>query len=206
MNHCLRQRRAGGLGGSPTDHALFRRPVALIAQHNTFQLIYLNLNTWTRSAWVGKGCSSVVDGVGSAACFGTLSNNFALSRDNRRVYTVDSGYFRMVNVATHNLTTLAGNSTLIVRDGIGAAACVSNSAILAIDPQHTYVVGGEPSSQVVRTLDLSTLEVKTVAWQVGVSGSMDAVGTSATFGSFMSLAFSPDGTRLFVASATEAHA
>ena len=98
------------------------------------------MSTLTISPWVGKGTSTftVADRVGLAADFGSVYQNFALSPDTTRVHTLDSGFFRMVNVATRNLTTIAGNSTQNIQDGIELAACVGGGGgVLAVDPNHT---------------------------------------------------------------------
>ena len=170
----------------------------IIIEQNAQTLSYLNLSTWSLSAFVGSWTGQIVDGIGMAGSFVTTGAAlFAMTPDNAFIYMQENGLIRMIRIATRNLTTIAGNGTQLVVDGTGRSACVTSGSILKVDPFQRFLVIAE--NHVLRTMNLSTLQIITVAGQANVAGWVDGIGTAATFGgAFASLAFSPDGARLFV--------
>ena len=170
------------------------------------QIIYLNISTMTASEWVG-GLSggSVTDGIGTNAVIRDtrqLYTNMDITPDNSWVYFFDYFFIRMIEVKTRSVTTIAGCGVSSVVDGIGRSACLGISTRLLIDPSQSFLLIGDSSFYVLRTMDLKTLEVKTVMGQKGVKGYLDGVGTQATMGFIRAMAFNYDGTKVFIASDT----
>lgn len=70
---------------------------------------------------------------------------------------------------------------------------------MKIHPTLRYIAWLECGFPVLRTMDLNTLEIKTVVGRVGSNTIMDGIGSQGTFFTpTHSLAFSPDGTKIFV--------
>jgi hypothetical protein len=168
------------------------------------RILYLNISTMTVSEWVGGLVNDEVDGIGTAARIGETRQskvNLDITPDNSRVYFADSGNIRMIEVKTRNVTTIAGcgfSGDMV--DGIGRSACFGIDVIVLVDPSQSFLLIAETWFYVLRTMDLNTLEVKTVLGQNGVNGIVDGVGAEANLGEMTAMAFSPDGTRVFLAS------
>ena len=179
---------------------------AFITDVNARQIQYVNLSTWTLSPFVGQyGVGKVQDGIGTNAGIGIFHNgNSAMTPDNAWIFFEDFGYIRMVQVNTSNVTTIVGNGSILLVDGVARKACVGSAGVLAIDPAQTYMVIAETSfpGEVLRIMNLTTLKIQIVAGQANTTGSTDGIGTAATFNGFWSMVFSPDGTRIFIGFAT----
>jgi sugar lactone lactonase YvrE len=139
------------------------------------------------------------DGIGEAARFSYLSD-LVLSPDDKTLYVADfhNDMIRTVDVATGEVSTLAGSGERGSDDGYGAEASFSMPDGLALSPDGKFLFVGDGRSARVRKVDVESGEVTTLAGS-GKKGMKDGVGRAASFRRPSGLAMSVDGETLFVA-------
>eukprot|EP00741_Cyanophora_paradoxa_P020811 tig00021312_g20090.t1 len=146
----------------------------------------VDLKTGATSLVVGSpsGTIGYVDGVGTTArlALGTDSGGqVVLTRDCAKAYIGDqeNNYVRKLDLATGTLSTLAGNGNASnYQDGFGTLAAASGAIAMALSPAEDVLYF--TSRYVIRSLDLNTLEVKTLLGPTDRSrGSLDGVGSAA---------------------------
>lgn len=96
------------------------------------------------------------------------------------------------------VTTLAGSALSVgTADGTGAAARFNLPIGITTDGTNLYVA--DTDNHTIRKIVIATGAVTTLAGTVGVYGSADGTGTSASFRSPMDITTGTDGTNLYVA-------
>lgn len=123
------------------------------------------------------------DGIGTQAQFrfiGEDSGGAGLATDGVDLYVADGGNFaiRKLEIATTEVTTLAGG-TQGTNNGVGDEAQFLTPFGLAVDRGVLFIVDAEDN--VIRRLDLDTLEVTTLIGLSGVAGYTDGDASVATF-------------------------
>ncbi|EOD29066.1 hypothetical protein EMIHUDRAFT_365941, partial [Emiliania huxleyi CCMP1516] len=106
---------------------------------------------------------------------------------------------RRVEVATGEVTTLAGSGEEGDADGVGDAAEFCHPYGVAISPDGCALFVADQCNDKIRRVEVATGEVTTVAGS-GTRGSADGVGDAAEFEGPAGIASSPDGSTLLVAS------
>ncbi|MBA4382499.1 MAG: hypothetical protein C0406_08035, partial [Sideroxydans sp.] len=135
------------------------------------------------------------DGVGAATQFFYPAG---ITTDGVNLYVADSGNdrIRKVEIATGNVTTLAG-STRGFADGTGAAANFSVPTGITTDGANLYVA--DTANSRIRKVVIATGAVTTLAGD-GAFGFADGVGVAARFNAPSGL--TTDGANLYVADTT----
>ncbi|EOD25371.1 hypothetical protein EMIHUDRAFT_237801 [Emiliania huxleyi CCMP1516] len=105
---------------------------------------------------------------------------------------------RRVEVATGEVTSIAGSGGGGDVDGVGDAAQFYNPAGLAISPDGGALFVADQCSHKIRRVEVATGAVTTVAGS-GENGDADGVGDAAQFCGPTGIAVIPDGGALFVA-------
>uniref|UniRef100_A0A0D3JAB5 SMP-30/Gluconolactonase/LRE-like region domain-containing protein n=1 Tax=Emiliania huxleyi (strain CCMP1516) TaxID=280463 RepID=A0A0D3JAB5_EMIH1 len=105
---------------------------------------------------------------------------------------------RRVEVATGEVTTVAGSGENGDADGVGEAAQFSYPTGIAISPDGSALFAADCCNYKIRRVDVATGAVTTIAGS-GTWGSADGVGDAAEFHGPRSIAISRDGGALFVA-------
>ena len=146
----------------------------------------------------GSGASGSVDGRTNTSRFVNPNSIVAWERSpgNVFLYVVDStaDTIRAIDVANHNVTTIAGVYNVEGnRDGIGTAALFDNPWSVAIDTTRNmpllYVTSTATDSHYIRAIDLEGFGVTTVAG-IGTSAQRrDGLGHWARFNSPRGIAF-----------------
>ena len=134
-----------------------------------------------------------LDGVGSAARF---YNPHAILYDGAgALYVADrevnNSLIRKIVVATGAVTTVAGMKSPPVHDyadGPGAQAPFFEPSALAFDGKRTLYVADD-GNDVLRSIDLATGTVKTLAGTPGQNGTVDGIGSAARFTTMQALAY-----------------
>lgn len=133
------------------------------------------------------------DGIGNDARF---SFTDGITTDGANLYVADRGNatIRKIEIATRNVTTLAGKARNFGSvDDIGAAARFYNPGAITSDGANLYVADG-PS---IRKIVIATGAVTTLAGNANNPGEADGIGSAAGFRNPSGIA--TDGTNLFVA-------
>lgn len=137
----------------------------------------------TVSTFVGvpppTAASGLQDGTGSAAL---LSSPTAVAMDGAgNMYVTDSGNNAIRKVtAAGVVTTLAGNGTAGLTNGVGALATFTNPRYIAVDAEGTVLYISDYDNHAIRKLVIATGAVTTYAGS-GTAGFTDGLGTSAQF-------------------------
>jgi sugar lactone lactonase YvrE len=137
-----------------------------------------------------------VDGVGDAVRFGFLLHDLEVSADGLTVYIADrsNSRIRTLDVTTGTVSTLAGGAAGHA-DGVGTAARFNFPGGIARVDSTLYVA--DTFNAVLRTVDLTTGQVSTIAGMPGEGGSVDGTGGAARFTTPQGLAVK--GSFLYVA-------
>lgn len=142
----------------------------------------------------GSGVSGSADGTGTSATFKGLGS-IACDGANLYVSEYNDNVIRKIVIATGVVTTIAGTAgSSGSADGVGAAASFNWPAGLATDGSRLYVA--DRGNNTIRSIQLSSGAVTTLAGKAGTSGYADDVGTDALFSYPEKLA--TDGTYLYV--------
>ena len=125
----------------------------------------------------GGGTAGTADAVGTAAQFTSPTGVTLVGGD---LYVADMGTntIRKINIATKAVTTFVGSGTNANTDGTGTAAAFRAPVRITNDGTNLYVVD---SDYTIRKIVIATGAVTTFAGVSSQSGSVDEVGTAATF-------------------------
>ncbi len=135
------------------------------------------------------------DGVGVLATFnvpyGITTDGFNLFITDRNNNTI-----RQMNIASGNVTTIAGSSTAPPgsADGTGSAARFNSPSGITTDGTNLYVC--DTSNHTIRKIVIDSGLVTTVAGSPTLPGSFDGTGSAARFNSPSGI--TTDGTNLYV--------
>jgi len=142
------------------------------------------------------------DGLGTMASFNAITGA-ALWQNESYLLAVDMSNcnVRLVNLssnASFPVSTLAGSKTQLcgLIDGVGTAARFRYPLDIALDPSQATAYISDAGNNVIRTINLTSLAVATVAGNGGASN-FDGIGTAASI-TPMYLAVAPDGHALYV--------
>ncbi|HXR97043.1 MAG TPA: hypothetical protein VN709_04285, partial [Terriglobales bacterium] len=144
------------------------------------------------------------DGVGTGPAFtgasvAQFSQPDGIVTDGKIAYVSDSlnGAIRKIDLATTNVTTVAGPHQGFA-DGPAASAAFFQNAGLAWVPSQNVIYIADTGNAAIRKLDLSSSTVTTVAG-TNASGFADGSLTAARFNHPFGVLATADGTKLFIA-------
>ncbi len=176
-----------------------------VSDSSNFTIRRIVIATGAVSTLAGAaGQTAPVDGVGADARFGGLGAITMDPAGNLYVADITFNNVRKIDVATAQVTTIAGSPTGEpgYQDGTGTDARFAGPVGLTGDLfGHLYV--SENVNSTIRRVDLETGEVTTVAGTPGVAGSVDGVGGAAQFSGPQALSVDSSGN-LFVADTFDA--
>ncbi|MFV9503738.1 MAG: hypothetical protein AB4911_04150 [Oscillochloridaceae bacterium umkhey_bin13] len=171
---------------------------------------------WALAADPGNGIRRlqlVNDGPNQAGTVTTLFADpavldLAISSDaSFVVYTTNRGVVRQLDLTTdpptvNDLAGLEDNFAWV--DGIGTGTRFSAGLTLALSPDDRFVLVADHGNAAVRRVDLTTIEVTTLAGNPVTPGFADGPGTTArfNFGSFGDLVISHDGSFVLITEGT----
>ena len=132
----------------------------------------------------GSGVVGSTDGAGAGASF---SSPFGVATDEiGNLYVADAANneIRKIDIATGEVSTLAGSGTTGNADGFGAAASFNSPSGITTDGNGNLYVADKLNNE-IRKVVIATGEVSTIAGTIA-SGSADGKITAASF-------YNPDG-------------
>lgn len=158
-----------------------------------FAVYKIVIATGAVTTLAGAAGQGFLDGPGNTALFNN-PNGITLGY-NGLLYVADSvnNRIRKVNIATGEVSTLAGSATAGATDALGTAASFNSPQGLTTDGFNVYVA--DSGNNKIRKVDASG-NVSTVAGS-GTAAFNDGTGTKASF--YYSYDITSDGTNLYVA-------
>jgi DNA-binding beta-propeller fold protein YncE len=164
-----------------------------IADGRNHLIRVLDINTKKVTTVAGKpgfaGHHDTVEGGQRGEAHLNLPRSMVLDPSGKTIYFTDTGNFaiRTIDVATHDITTIAGGKAGRA-DGVGTAAQFGDATAtpfwaggLAIDEATNTLYIADSANQTLRAMDLATKAVTTVAGVAGQRGHADGVGQAAIF-------------------------
>ena len=152
------------------------------------------------TVFAGGGSSGTqrgsLDGTGTNALF---SNPYGMSltRDGNIIVMESAGTCRLRSITpTGVTTTIAGSGTCATVDGIGQGASFLDSLGVAASMTTGVVYVTSRAANIVRVVDTSGAVAQFAG--SGTAGSVDGLGTSASFNCPFGVAVSPDGGTIYV--------
>ena len=140
------------------------------------------------------------NGVGTAARFQALGD---ITGDGTYLYVAANNAVRRIEIATATVTTLAGQSgSPGYVDATGAAARFRTVTGIATDGTTVWVT--DTGNAVIRSIDIATGDVKTLAGSQGNPGFANGIGTAARFDEPRGLEY--DGARALYLADNNNHA
>lgn len=125
------------------------------------------------------GVCGSANGTGTGATFNAPTG---IATDGTNLYVADANthLIRKIVVGSQVVTTLAGSAGLSgTTNGIGSAARFNSPNSLVVVGTSLYVT--DLGNQLIRTVNLSTAQVSTLAGTAGSCGEVDGTGTGAQF-------------------------
>lgn len=141
------------------------------------------------------GMWNMADGFGAMAGF---NKPYGIVSDGANLYVADSSNhtIRKIVIATGQVSTFAGTAGIAgSADGFGTAASFATPFALATDGANLYVA--DTDNHIIRRIVIATGQVTTLAGTAGTFGSVDGVGSAASF--FLPAGIASDGANLYVA-------
>lgn len=138
-------------------------PVLYVADTGNFSIRKID-SSGAVTTLAGSGTSGLVDGRSTAASF--LRPTFlALDYSQSNLYVSDASAIRKINIASQNVTTVAGSAVATSSnvDGNGPAAGFSNAAGIAVDTTNTLYVVDSGTMSLRRIIYLPTGYVNTTS-------------------------------------------
>jgi DNA-binding beta-propeller fold protein YncE len=165
-------------------------PSVLLA-HNFQSIRKLVVDTLAVTTVAGNpnGMSGSNDGVGTSGRFQS-PRGVAASSNGTVILVADlmNKKVRRVELFTRIVTSVAGSS-----DGMGTSSVFTLPYGVALSPDGASAVVTDIGAHVVRTINLLTGQVATLAGLAAASGSVDGVGTNSRFNQPAHVAVAPDG-------------
>ena len=163
---------------SPDGETLVGRNL-FIADTNNSDIRKLNLDTRTVSTAAGvANIAGTDDGPAGQAHFNLPTQ---LANDGNNVYITDSGNstIRRLNLSDNNVKTIGGQAQQTGKDdGPASKSTFNGPRGIATDGKYIYVA--DTGNDIIRKIDISTLETKTIAG-TGEEGVNNGPGDKATF-------------------------
>ncbi len=171
----------------------------LIADSQNIRVRRLDLKSSIVTTVAGSSTYGYADGIGTYAQFKGV---FRLAIDPTGLFALicdfQNNRVRRLDIASSQVTTLAGSSTGGFQDGTGTSAFFNAPNGVSIDPTGSYALIADYANQRIRRIDMFTAQVSTVAG-TGIASAVDGAGAQATFSSPHAISIDFNGAFALVA-------
>ena len=168
---------------------------AYIADKNV--ILMLDIITGVVTTVAGSGSQESVDGVGIDASF-MYTFDVCIDPDGSALYVAEIYQVRKIAIGSWDVTTVAGNGSWGMVDGIGSAASFNIIKGIAIDPTGAYLLVADEQNSSIRKIVLDTGNVVTFDGN-GVAGFADGSGMAASFSYCSDVCIDKGGNYAYVA-------
>lgn len=158
---------------------VYKEGYLYVVDSNNALIRKIDVTTAAVTTLAGTGSMGSQDGSALSASFNYPTS---IAENGGILYIADTGNntIRKLDLATSLVSTLAGNpSQSGTADGTGTAAEFNNPTGLATDGTYLYVA--DTSNYTIRSVEIATGKVSTLAGVAGLNGENDGLKTSATF-------------------------
>lgn len=153
-----------------------------VADGSAHQIRVIDLGTSQMSTVAGSVTEGWQDGVGSAATL-CYPKSLAIDPTDTKLYFADTCDFdlvRVVDLASHEVATVAGSATMLnFDDGVGASAGFSDLRSITIDSTGSNLYTSEANRCIVRKVEIGSATVTTIVGKASDCSLTNAKGTSA---------------------------
>jgi hypothetical protein len=139
----------------------------------------MQISTLTVSTIAGSGIAGHADGAALTAKFNSVVS-LALDK-NQNLYLADWNNSRIRRLSNGIVTTVAGDGTAAVKNGIGTAAQLDKPRSVVVNNDATFLYFSDSFTSFIRKIDLSTAEVSHFSGDVTLTGSQDGPVEKATY-------------------------
>ncbi len=171
----------------------------LISDTGNARVRRLDMSTQAVTTVAGRAPGGFADGTGSNAQF---SEPFNLVIDPTGFYALIADNFnhriRRLDIASSQVTTLAGSSTGGFADGVGAFAMFRRPRGISIDSTGTYALIADGENNRVRRIVIATAQVTTLAG-TGSASAVNGAGAQATFNNQHAISMGDNNTFALIA-------
>lgn len=144
----------------------------------------MDITTLDVSTIAGTSTAGFLDGAALTAKF---NNIFSIALDkNQNLYIADWNNSRIRRLSNGVVSTVAGDGTAAVKNGVGTAAQIQKPRSLVVNNDATFIYFSDSFTSFIRKIDLSNAEVSYFSGDLTVNG--DKVGPVET-----ALYFQPRG-------------
>ncbi|MBX7204429.1 MAG: T9SS type A sorting domain-containing protein [Bacteroidia bacterium] len=167
-----------------------------VADTDNHKIKRINIATGAVTTFAGTGTSGSTNGTRLSASFSYPSG---LCYYSNKLYIADEGSYmiRVIDIASGNVSTLAGAGTFGMTNGTAATAQFKYPEDVAVDLSgDVYVVEGKNAGGVIRKI--SNGQVTTFAGADGQTGTTDGVGAAARFKDPRSIYFNVGNSKLYI--------
>ncbi len=172
---------------------------ALITDRLNCRVRRLDVASRTVITVVGSTCG-FVDGTGTNAQLKDFLFQIAIDQTGSHALICDIVNYRIrrLDIASLQVTTLAGSGEIGFQDGAGINASFSRPRGVSIDPTGTYVLIVDGDAHRIRRIVIATGQVTTLAG-TGAASAVDGLGEQATFNNPFGISIDSSGTFALVA-------
>lgn len=148
-----------------------------IAENNYIRK--MDIKTFTVSTIAGDGTSGFKDGAALTAKF---NNIFSIDMDkNKNLYIADWSNNRMRKLSGGIVSTIAGDGTQAVKNGIGINAQLQSPRSVVVNQDATFLFFSDSFTSFIRKINLSTSEVSHFSGDLTLTGAQDGPVETATY-------------------------
>ena len=153
----------------------------LIADYNNHKIRKLVVSSGSVSTFAGSGTGGGGNGIGTnAQLYGPI--DVSISSDGLFALSVcyNGHRIRRIDLSTRLVTTIAGDGSSGHVNGVGTNSRFNIPFSISLYSGDSRALIGDSNNYCVRLIDMSSLQVTTVAGS-GTAGGANGIGTSATF-------------------------
>jgi sugar lactone lactonase YvrE len=169
-----------------------------VADRNGRKIRKVVIATGVVSTLAGSGAVGAVDGIGTAATFGSPAG-IAIDSSKTNLYVTDvlNHNIRKIVIASATVTTLAGSGAAGYADGNGTAAVFNVPRAIVIDSTNTNLYVTDATNNRIRKIVIAGAVVSTLAGS-GTQSVTDGTGTLAAFSYPNGITIDSTDTNLYV--------
>ena len=139
----------------------------------------MDVNSFTVSTIAGVNAAGYADGAALTAKFNTIAS-IALDK-NQNLYIADWENSRMRKLSNGVVSTIAGDGTAAVKNGIGTAAQLEKPRSVVVNNDGTFLYFSDSFRSIIRKINLSNSEVSHFSGDLALNGDQNGPVETALY-------------------------